>query len=71
MSSQSGNTISWKVGLTLTVIGLALMVFGSLMLQSGAVHNDVLTIVRGGLIFISGICAVIIFGIFMHWDYRK
>jgi small neutral amino acid transporter SnatA (MarC family) len=70
MSSQSSNSVSWKVGLVLTLVGFALVAVGSTMLQFGVIHDDVLTIVRGGLIFIAGISAVVVFGISMRWEFR-
>jgi hypothetical protein len=69
MSSQ--DSVNWKVGLVLTLIGFALVAVGSSMLQFGVIHNDVLTIVRGGLMFIAGVFAVVVFGITMRWNFRK
>jgi hypothetical protein len=69
MSSQ--DSVNWKVGLVLTLIGFALVAVGSSMLQFGVIHNDVLTIVRGGLMFIAGVSAVVVFGITMRWNFRK
>jgi tetrahydromethanopterin S-methyltransferase subunit E len=68
---NSTNEISWKFGLVLTAIGFGLMIIGSIMLQFGLNHDDVLTIVRGGIIFISGISAIVVFGILMKWNFRK
>jgi uncharacterized membrane protein len=66
-----GDVIDWKAGLALTLIGFALVTIGSSLLQSGVSHNDVLTIVRGGIIFIAGVSAVTVFGIVMKWRFRK
>jgi len=66
---DSANSVNWRIGLTLTLIGFALVAIGSVTLQFGANNNDVLTIIRGGLIFIAGVCAVVVFGITMRWNF--
>jgi ABC-type uncharacterized transport system permease subunit len=71
MSVNSKDSVNWKVGLVLTLIGFALVTIGSSMLHVGAVNEDVVTIIRGSLIFIAGVSAVVMFGIVIRWEFRS
>jgi hypothetical protein len=64
----STNMLSCKVGLVMILIGFGLLAIGSTMLEVGNNNDDVLTIVRGGLVFISGVIAVVYFGIWNGWQ---
>jgi uncharacterized membrane protein len=62
------NALGCKVGLVMILIGFGLLAIGSAMLEVGNNNNDVLTIVRGGLVFISGVIAIVYFGIWNGWQ---
>jgi hypothetical protein len=64
-------SVDWRAGLVLTLMGFALLALGSSILHIGAKHEDVLLIVRGGIVFIAGVAAIVYFGIFMHWQINK
>jgi len=59
--------ISWKSGLTFSLISLMLLILGGWMLTA----NDVLTIVRGGIVFIAGLIGVTYFTLIVEWRYDK
>ena len=59
--------ISWKSGLTFSLISLMLLILGGWMLTA----NDVLTIVRGGIVFIAGFIGVTYFTLIVEWRYDK
>ena len=63
----SARPLDWKVMVVMVLIGFGLMAVGSVMLEIGNKDDDVLTVVRGGLVFISGIIAVVYFGIWNGW----
>jgi hypothetical protein len=64
-------SIDWRIGFIMSALGLACLLIGGWMLTAGDKSGDVITIVRGGIVFIAGMLAIAFFVFGTEWEWKE